>query len=90
MELIDPTGRPATSSSATRLESLTGVPIGVLENRKTNARELLGMVAEILQRDWGAGDCEIQDKQVFSQPAAADLVEGLAARNRLVLTGIGD
>lgn len=93
MTVIDPRGERAETgahTSANRLETLEGIHIGVLENHKTNARELLTTVAEILQRDHKVGSYEVAHKAVFSQPAPADVLEGLAARSRMILTGIGD
>lgn len=77
-------------TSAPRLTSLEGVPVGLLHNYKQNAERFLEFVGRLLRDRHGAGETVLIGKEALSKPAPADLVAGLAARTRLIVTGIGD
>ncbi len=51
-----PTGDPATEAArlAPRLKNLRGARVGILDNCKEFADVVLGGVAEVLERDYGA------------------------------------
>jgi hypothetical protein len=79
--------KPAAPPAPVTLAARTGAPgvLTVIENGKYRARELLSYLGTALDLEF----------QVFSKPAAskpidADEARMLAARSRLVLTGIGD
>lgn len=91
-ELFSPRSKKAQGdiTPAPRLGSLEGVTVGLLDNYKPNAARFLELVGRLLQRRHGAGELVPMGKEALSKPAPAELIEGLAARSRLIVTGIGD
>ena len=93
--ILDPTGlssRPEAPAFtlAARPADLSGARIGLLENGKQNARLLLEDVADVLRARHGAGEVSLRRKEIFSQPAAPELVEELSAESDVVVIGVGD
>jgi hypothetical protein len=93
--ILDPTGLPERSAPDTltlapRPADLGGVKIGLLENGKQNARLLLEEVATVLRDRYGAGEATLRRKEIFSQPAPAELVEELSDEAEVVVIGVGD
>ncbi len=64
--------------------------IGLLENGKQNARRLLEDVADILHERHGAGEVTLRRKEVFSQPAPAELIDELSRASDVVVIAVGD
>jgi hypothetical protein len=91
-ELVLPTDdrRPDARELAPRLESLAGVRIGLLDNRKGNANVLLEQVARKLMSDYGAGSFQVEEKPIYSRPATDDQLQRLAESCGAVVTAIGD
>lgn len=93
--IMDPTGvKPkdvaAGLTLAPRAGGLEGARIGLLENGKLNASLLLTEVAAVLRDRYGAADATLRRKEVFSQPAPAELVDELSAEADVVVVGVGD
>jgi hypothetical protein len=87
---VDDSEPPTTVELAPR----GGLPerpvIGIVDNRKPNARQILEILAdEIGQR---FGDCEIvlMQKQGAGNPMPPEMADDMAARAHLVITGVGD
>jgi hypothetical protein len=62
----------------------------VIDNGKPNARSLLQMVAQQVGTRITLAAVETFCKPTASKPIDADEARMLAARSRLVLTGVGD
>lgn len=62
----------------------------VIENGKPRARDLLRMLAEELRGAVAFGEVEIFSKPSAARPIGDDEARMLAARSRLVMTGLGD
>ena len=75
---------------AARLETLDGVRLGVLDNTKWNASKLLRRVVTGLQAGVTLAAVNRYDKESFSRPGRADLLDRIAAENDAVITAIGD
>jgi hypothetical protein len=75
---------------AARLAGLHGKVGGFLGNRKDNANPLLLSIKELLDKRFELSDTVVMDKFIYSRPAAADLVDALAARCDFVVTAIAD
>ena len=77
---------------APRLATLDGVRLGVLDNAKWNASKLLRHVVTGLGLEAGQSfaGVRVYTKPSFSRPAAADLLDRIAAENDAVITAIGD
>lgn len=66
------------------------VVIGVIENAKANAKELLTYVAEGLRNRLPVADIVVHSKSAAGKPIDADAAEMLAARSHLIISGLGD
>ena len=75
---------------AARLETLDGVRLGVLDNTKWNASKLLRQAVAGLEAGEGLVGVRFYAKESFSRPAAAELLDRIAAENDAVITAIGD
>ena len=75
---------------ASRLETLDGMRLGVLDNTKWNASKLLRHVVTSLEAGLTLAGVNLYDKESFSRPAATDLLDRIAAENDAVITAIGD
>jgi len=90
--VYDPRGTvtAAPRELAARLETLDGVRLGVLDNTKWNASKLLRRVVAGLEAGLTFAQVNFYDKESFSRPGAADLLDRIAAENDAVITAIGD
>lgn len=82
---------PVPASRAPRTDVEPGALLTLIDNGKPRAREMLELIAEELRRELP----EVTSVDVFSKPSAgkpidADEARMLAARSRLVITGLGD
>lgn len=92
MQLYDPTV-PAPQLRARRapaLASLQGLRIGILENGKLNAPEMLGEVAALLVERQGCVLRPIVGKSNASAPAPSATLTALAQEVDFLITGLGD
>jgi hypothetical protein len=92
MQLYDPTSSTPkrTSVRAPALPSLEGLRIGILENGKLNAEELLQEVAALfVQRD-GCTIRTLAHKSNASAPAPSNMLTKAAEEVDFLITGLGD
>ena len=75
---------------ATRQMPTEPVVIGVIDNAKNNAKELLTYVAEGLRDRLPVADIVVHSKSAAGKPIDADDAEMLAARSHLIISGLGD
>ncbi|MCY3577476.1 MAG: hypothetical protein OXH53_09205 [bacterium] len=66
------------------------VVIGVIDNAKNNAKELLTYVAEGLRGRLPVADIVVHSKSAAGKPIDSDDAEMLAARSHLIISGLGD
>ncbi len=66
------------------------VVIGVIDNAKNNAKELLTYVAEGLRAHLPVADIVVHSKSAAGKPIDSDDAEMLAARAHLIISGLGD
>ena len=66
------------------------VVIGVIDNAKANAKELLTYVADGLRDRLPVADIVVHSKSAAGKPIDADDAEMLAARSHLIISGLGD
>ena len=90
--VYDPRGAVTTDPlpPAPRLAALDGIRLGVLDNTKWNASRLLRQVVAGLEADVTFAAVRLHEKASFSRPAAADLLDRIAAESDAVVTAIGD
>ena len=92
MEILDPVAvaSPPSIPLARRGLDLRGKRLGLLDNSKPNAKELLEAVARALDQRYELARIVVRRKPTMSVPAAAPLLDELAQECDVVLTGSGD
>ena len=90
--LVDPTTRPifAETTGAARLRDLSNKRVGLIDDSKTNAKELLEEIASILRKRFGVATVKYHRKPSASKPATPELVRELAEECDYVVVGVGD
>ena len=92
LTLIDPTLGPVEGdrSLAPRPASLDGAVIGLINNGKTNGREILQRVAHNLGTTHKIADVILLTKANPSAPATAQELDSLAQGSSVIIAAIGD
>jgi hypothetical protein len=92
MRLYDPTSSGPQKSlfRAPAIASLEGRTIGVLENGKLNAVEMLRELAALFEARHGCTLRPIYSKSNASAPAPAGVLAQAAAEVDFLITGLGD
>jgi hypothetical protein len=92
MQLYDPTssGAERNLSRAAALASLEGRSIGILENGKLNAMEILHEVADLFVKRNGCVVGAVYSKSNASAPAPSETLVQAAADVDFLVTGLGD
>ncbi|MBI3953881.1 MAG: hypothetical protein HY330_05150 [Chloroflexi bacterium] len=92
MEILDPVAEahPPSVPLAARGLDLRGKRLGLLDNSKPNARELLEAVARALDLRYELASVVVRRKPTMSVPATESLLDELARECDVVLTGSGD
>ena len=92
MQLYDPTSSGAERhlSRAAALASLEGKTIGILENGKLNAVEMLHEVADLFVQRHGCIIRTVYSKSNASAPAPSETLAKAAAEVDFLITGLGD
>ncbi len=92
LQLVDPT--ISTSDHvvpcATRLQSLDGVVIGLLNNGKTHGQQILARIAENLGRKYKIAGTLPLRKSTVSMPLPEDEMDSFAEECGAVLAAVGD
>ena len=87
---VDAAEPPTTVVLAPRRE-LPGSPvIGLVDNRKPHARELLELLAAELGERLGGAEVVLLRKPGAGHPMEPEQASDMAARAHLVITGVGD
>ena len=89
--LVDPTTQPVISAfrAAPRLGNLTNKRVGVIDDSKENAKELLEELVTVLQERFGVADVQYHRKPSASKPAAAEVIQHLAQACDYAIVAIG-
>jgi len=92
MQLYDPTasGPERSLARAAALASLEGRTIGILENGKLNAPEMLQEVADLFVSRHGCSIRAVYSKSNASAPAPAETLAKAAQEVDFLITGLGD
>ena len=91
-ELVDPTTQPlvASFSVAPRLLDIRGKRIGLIDDSKTNAKELLDDLASILEDRFETSIVMYHRKPSASKPADPQIVEEMAKECDGAIVAVGD
>ena len=92
LTLVDPTTQPiiADFTGAPRLRDLTDKKVGIIDDSKVNARELLHTVTELLDERFGIESVKYHRKPSASKPADPAVISEIAEECDYVLVGVGD
>ncbi len=92
MRLYDPTntGTERRLGRAAVLASLEGKTIGILENGKLNAPEMLREVAALFEQRHGCKVRHVYHKANASAPAPKDILIKAVQEVDFLITGLGD
>ena len=92
MQLYAPTSTTATKkrTRAPALATLDGARIGILENGKLNAEEMLNEVGQLFVQRHGCKIVKLASKKNASAPAPANTLTGVAPEVDFLITGLGD
>ncbi len=92
MVLISPVNEASTTEStyAPRLTALEGKRVGLLDNSKNKANQMLDAVADILDTQYGITDVVRRRKPSASKPVAPEVIVELEELCDLVIVGVGD
>lgn len=75
---------------STRMPSLEGLRLGVLNNSKWNSGSLLRKTISLLEQNKSLSKVHFYKKESFSKNADPDLIDRIAKENDAVVTAIGD
>ena len=73
-----------------RPDSLSNLRIGLVDNAKFNSDKLLIRIALILENEYGAQNHVIRRKHNPGVPAHEEIIQELASKCDVVISGIGD
>jgi hypothetical protein len=91
IRVLDPTSEElvATSQTAARLTSLQGSTIGLLDNGKIRAHELLNFIETILRTEHGVADVLRFKKPDASRPVPSEVLAEMKVCDA-VISAVGD
>ena len=92
IQILDPRPEQKTAerAAASRLPSLAGKTIGLLENRKYHSDNFLQELQTILEEDYGVEKVLYRQKFSFSAPCSDETIDDLVAQCDAVVHGIAD
>ena len=90
--LVDPTTEPSPThfDGAPRLRDLSDKRVGLIDDSKPNAKELLEEVTSILGERFGVATVKYHRKPSASKPATPDVIQDMARDCDYVIVGVGD
>ncbi len=91
LRVLDPTfdGQQATQETVSRLTSLSGRTVGLLDNGKLNVNTLLNHMEELLRSEHGVSHVIRLNKPDASRPAPDDVIATMADCDA-VISAVGD
>jgi hypothetical protein len=89
--LVDPTTQPLDTMfhAAPRLPDVTNKGLGLIDDSKENARELLEELTAVLRQHFGIAHVVYHRKPSASKPAAPEAIQELAQTCDYVIVAIG-
>ena len=93
LRLVDPITEPLSSSGfqyAPRLRDLRGKRVGIIDDSKRNARQLLEAIYDELNAQYGFASLQYHRKPSASRPVEPAVLEEMRQKCDLIIVGIGD
>ena len=89
--LVDPTTQPVVPkfAAAPRLDSLKNRRIGLIDDAKDGARELLEEIVDVIREKHGVASVFYHRKPSASKPAEPEVMDAVAERCDYVVVAIG-
>jgi 2-phospho-L-lactate transferase/gluconeogenesis factor (CofD/UPF0052 family) len=89
--LVDPTTQPLDTmfQAAPRLHDMTNKRLGLIDDSKENAQELLEELTAVLRQRFGITHVVYHRKPSASKPAAPEVIQELAQTCDYVIVAIG-
>ena len=89
--LVDPTTKPIipTFVPAPRLGSLENKRLGLIDDAKDGARDLLEEIADVLNEKYGVSNVTYHRKPSASKPAEPDVISSMSEECDYVVVAIG-
>lgn len=90
--VMDPRADPVATeaSMAVRPDTLHGKVMGLLDNSKNNANELVRKIGELLQEQFEIKEVKVASKPDSSRPAPTEIMEDLASGVDFAVVAVGD
>jgi len=93
MRLVNPRGTdlaPGEFHLNSRLASLSGKRLGLLENSKANSDKVLHELGEILKQKYDLAEVRYFSKHHASLPTKPEVIQDILNQVDVLITGIGD
>lgn len=93
VRVVDPITEPTAASGfsyAPRLRDLRGKRVGIIDDSKRNARELLEAIYGELNQQYGFSELFYHRKPSSSLVVAPDVLADMQEKCDLIIVGIGD
>ena len=89
--LVDPTTSPIIPEFvlAPRLTDLENRVVGLIDDSKENAKEILEITVDVLKEKFGVKQVEYHRKPSASKPADPEIIREMASKCDYVLVAIG-
>jgi hypothetical protein len=89
--LVDPTTQPKALkfTGAPRLHDLLDKRVGVIDDSKENAKELLEEIVALLRQRFGVAAVKYHRKPSASKPASPDVIQEMAQACDYAIVAIG-
>ena len=90
--LVDPTTQPTIvdTTRAPRLGDLANKRVGLIDDSKVNAKEMLEEVTSLLGGRFGVASVRYHRKPSASKPAEPEVIQEMAGECDYVIVGVGD
>ena len=92
MVLVNPVTEPieVEFSGAEKLSTLSNKRIGLIDDSKVNAKELLEAIKHIIHQRFGVREVKYHRKPSASKPADPSVIQSMAEECDYVIVGVGD
>ncbi len=92
MILVNPVTEPIEVgfSGAEKLSTLSNKRMGLIDDSKVNAKELLEAIKNLIHQRFGVNEVKYHRKPSASKPAEPSVIQSMAEECDYVIVGVGD